>query len=398
MTTGVNRATAGQALDVDDGEDTGCLGPYTILDATQYLAGPFCTMILGALGATVIKIEPPDSGDPSRHQPPFATADGLKWERLDETDIGLAYLKRNVGKNSISLDLKSEADRVRLYQLVTEADVFIHNFRPGVAGRLGVDPDRIQRENPRIVYCAIDGLGAYAVDGDARGVLDIVGQALSGLMAITGEEAGMPVRCGAPIGDEAAGLFAAVGILAALLGRDGKSGEGIGRRLTVSMVGSLASLVWDEHIDVYKALGLPDRSGNGAYRNVPFNTYKATDGYVAIAAIGPREWQRLVAATGIPEFASHPEWSHMTYRVRDRAVIDGLLEAWVATRSRHEVVDHLVAGGVTAAIVNSVADILDDERYRSAYLYPVESNGRPTGAWAARLPISFSRRSAKLPL
>ncbi len=350
-----------------------CLEGYVVLDLTQYLSGPFCTFILGALGATVIKIEPPGHGDGNREQPPFVTRDGIRPHRTQPDDVGLAFLKRNPCKQSVTLDLKDERDYAVFLELARGADACVQNFRPGVAEKLRVDAAHLKAVNARLVYCEINGMGPYGTADDRRGVVDIIAQAMSGAMAFSGFADGPPTKFVSPIGDQAAGAFGAIAVLAGLLQRDGGRSSGVAPALEVSMLGALSLMVWDDHHDVYHRSGAAERSGNGVLRIVPFNTYPTGDDrYVAIAAVSPAEWQRLVAATGIPEFAQRTDWAVLSHRVGDRAAIDGLLGAWTRSMSRTEVMERLTAGEVTAAPVYGIADMLADERFREALLYRVQ--------------------------
>lgn len=366
-----------------------CLTGYTILDLTQYLAGPFCTLILAALGATVIKVEPIGSGDGNRHQPPFVTADGFRSEPLPtEEEVGLAFLKRNPGKLSLALDLKKKRGQELLKSLVRVSDACVHNFRPGVAERLGVDAATLQSINEKLVYCEISGLGSYAPRGDDRGVVDIVVQALSGMMAFTGQTDGEPTRSAAPIGDQIGGLFAAISILAGLLERDGKAKRSHASSFMVPMLSALSSVVWDEHHDLYYKEGQPERRGSSTQRIVPWNVFKAKDGYLVIAAVSPQEWERLVDATEIHEFRAEAGWRILSNRVTDRDKIESLLSAWTSSLSRDQAVTRLLQFGVTTAPVYGIRDILADERLQDTMLskvaHPIHG---PTEALQSRFPI-----------
>ena len=371
-----------------------CLSGYTVVDLTQYLSGPFCTMILGALGADVIKVEPVGVGDGNRHQPPFATSEGLAPTQTSADDVGLAFLKRNPGKRSIGIDLKDERGRRIFRDLVGRADAVVHNFRPGVAQRLGADRESLMRVNADLVYCKVEGLGHYASDGDERGVVDIVGQALSGIMAVTGQEGGPPTRVAVPIADQVAGLFAAIAVLGALLHRDGGRGAGSVSEVSVSMLSALSTLVWDEHLDVYHRNGLPPRAGNGTPRIVPFNTYLTADGrWIAISGVSVQEWRRLREL--VPAFRDRNEWDELAVRVGEREEVDRLLSDWVRGRTSERLMAEMTAAGVTAAPVYGPEDILQDERFKDMVLYEVQHplyGG--TGAYGARFPIIVNGEQA----
>ena len=366
----------------------GCLDGYVVLDLTHYLAGPLCTKILAALGATVIKLEPTEHGDGSRLQPPFVGASGFVYERIDDRLVGLTYLKRNQGKKSVSIDLKVEQGQHILRRLVERTDVVVHNFRAGVAERLGVDEKSLRQIKPNIVYLEINGYGPYAESGKDPGAVDILIQAFSGIMGHSGFPDGPPIRCAAPIADEAAALFATISILAGLIRRDAARGDGQAAQYSVSLLGSLSALFWDEQVDIYAAMGLPHRNGNTTPRIAPFNAYRTSDSkYVAVAAVSEREWGALVTAVGDDRLAK-TEWKTLPCRIRDRAAIDTLLSDWVSRKTRDAVCAHLTSFGVPAVPVNTVDDLLSDTRMVSRMLCPVEDpNFGPTPAYEARFPI-----------
>lgn len=357
---------------------------YVVIDLTQYLAGPLCTYMLASLGATVIKVEPP-SGDVTRAQPPFATKSGLNWARADRQDIGLAYLKRNAGKFSITLDLKQDEQLRTFHRLIERADACVMNFRPGVAERLKVDSAALKEINPQLVHCSIDGFGNYT--DDATGAVDIVIQALSGLMSITGEAAGPPTRAGAPVADQVAGLVATIAVLGGLLERDGAHGTRKGAVASISMLHALSMLVWDEHLDFYSKEGFPNRSGSGTPRFVPFNVYRTADeGFVALAAGGASSWRKLRAATGM--FADAPDWDDPAARSAHADDINARLSAWVSRQSRAEVVEVLASHDIAVAPVYDIGDMLADRRFMATVLNNVKDpNHGAVDALNAHFPI-----------
>lgn len=364
-----------------------CLSGYVVLDLTHVLSGPLVTSILGCLGATIIKVEAV-TGDVNRRQPPFATKDGLSWDQTDDMDIGLSFLKRNVAKAGICLDLKTPAGMRALHSLARVADAFVHNFRPGVVERLGVAERDMHAINPRLVYCAVEGLGPYREPGDDRGVVDLVAQALSGVMAATGQPDGPPTRCAAPIGDSAAGLYGAIAVLAGLLERDGRPGREKGGSFQVSMLSGLVSLLWDEHLDVHHRAGMPERNGNTIRRTCPFNTFLTSDNeWVVISAFSAAEWQRLLSATGLTELA-RPEFDEQAERLKHRELIEDRISSWVRARPRAEVLELLSRTGGTYAPVTTIVDVLGDQHYQDSLLYkvrhPIHGN---TGALGPAFPI-----------
>src|SRR6516162_2389299 len=209
---------------------------------SRFLAGPHATLLLAGLGAEVIRIDDPRHGDPTFSTPPFLGPEGVSLRRTNAADVGLAYLKRCRSKKAITLDLKKPAGRALFLRLVTEADVVVENFRPGVMQRLDLDFAELHRANPRIVHCSISGYGATGPLSRKKSY-DLMVQAASGLMSITGEPEGDACKAGTPLSDGIAGTYAVAGILAALLQR---VGTGRGQFIDVSMLDCLFSLLFDE--------------------------------------------------------------------------------------------------------------------------------------------------------
>jgi formyl-CoA transferase len=234
---------------------SGALEGLVVLDLTRYLSGPHCTLLLAGLGAEVIKIDAPAGGDPAALAPPYS---GPSFVRASPQDFGLAYLKRARGKKSTTLNLKDSRGRELLLRLAEHADVVVENFRPGVAARLGIDYPVLQQRNPRLVYCAISGYGATGPDRETKSY-DLMAQAEAGLMSITGEPEGPPMKTGGALADMIAGSYAALGIVAALKERER---SGLGQSVDVSMVDCLFSMMMDEPLDSYDKLGLGARQGN----------------------------------------------------------------------------------------------------------------------------------------
>src|SRR3989304_4536732 len=282
-----------------------------ILDLTQFLAGPFCTQILGDLGAEIVKIEP-QAGDPTRALPPYF----YKGESA-------YFLAINRTKLSLVLDLSTEAGRNVFHDLVRGADVVVEAFRPGVTKKLGVDYDAIKKINPRIVYCSISGFGQ---DGPyaTRPAYDMIVQALSGAMSLTGEIGGRPVRSGTPIGDLNAGQSAATAILAALWEREH---SGVGQSIDISMLDVQVSML--SYLGQYYLVSgdVPGLQGRGHMSIPTYNAFRARDGRdVLICANTERMWQELCEALEMPELANDPRFETNDRRHANRAELEPILE------------------------------------------------------------------------
>ena len=258
-----------------DGQDEGSVGltrpleGIRVLDLTVALAGPYCSLLLAGMGAEVIKIEGPNGGDIARTNPPYFGPDGFHFDRMEEGDVSISILARARNKKSITLDLKTESGREIFMRLVKLSDVMVENLSDGAAARLGVGYDVVRAANKKIVYASISGLGDPSPFPGLK-VMDIIVQALSGIMSATGMPDGPPIRVGIPIADLLAPLYATSGILAALLQR-GRTG--VGQHVKVSMLDCLASLLAVDHFDVYQRAGLSPRTGNFKHRAAPFGLY-----------------------------------------------------------------------------------------------------------------------------
>lgn len=332
-----------------------------VLDLTVALAGPYGSLLLGGLGAEVIRVEAPGGSDIARTNPPFVGADGIHFGQAASDDISLSLLNRGRNKKSITLDLKSARGLALLHKLVEHVDVVIENMSDGTAARLGVGFDDLRRVNPRIVYASINALGDPSLYPDLKG-MDIIVQALSGLMEVTGFADGPPTRVGLPIADLIAPLFAVNGILAALIYR-GRSGEG--QHVKVSMLDCLASLVAEEHFDVYARAGYALRTGNTHDRLVPFGVYQARDGYVAIVAMQPDWFRGLMEAVGHPELVDDPRFSNRGPRMQHAATLNALIETWTREHSCAEILAELHAQRrIPCAPVRTPTQVLSDPRLR----------------------------------
>lgn len=256
------------------------LDDVRVLDLTQVMAGPYCCQLLGDLGAEVIKVEP-KTGDATRRMGFFGKGDDA-----------MAFLAVNRNKRGITLDLKSPEGLEVFYRLVDEADVVVENYRPGVAKRLGIDYETLSARNPRLVYASISGFGQTGPYG-ARGGYDLIAQAMSGLMSVTGEPGSNPVKAGVPVADLGAGIFATLGILSALLGRE-KTGRG--QQVDVSLFESALSLMVWETSEHWGTGGIPQPMGSAHRLAAPYQALRTRDGHLVVGASNQGLWERMCAA------------------------------------------------------------------------------------------------------
>jgi crotonobetainyl-CoA:carnitine CoA-transferase CaiB-like acyl-CoA transferase len=336
------------------------LSDIRVLDLTIALSGPLCTLVLAGLGADVVKVEPPGGREMGRFNPPFLGPRGLHFDAVtDREDIPISVINRTRNKKSMTIDLKNERGRQIFLDLARHCDVVVQNFSNGTADRLGVGYEAVRAVNPTVVYCSISGLGS---DTDTPGLktMDVIIQAMSGIMQVTGEPGDPPVRVGVPIGDMVASLYAVSGIQAALWERQ-RSGRG--QHVDISLLDSLASLVAEEHFDVFERLGFPVRSGNFHNRLAPFGAYRTKDGYVAIAATADRWTHAIFEAIGRHELATDPRFATRGPRVVNADRLNELIEEWTMSLTSDEVVYELQEKrSVPAARVRTPGEVMADPR------------------------------------
>lgn len=342
-----------------DRPQAGPLAGLTVLDLTLALAGPYATFLLAGLGARVIKIENPASPDHCRENAPFIGRHGVSLGRTAPDDVSAAALNRLRGKYAITLNLKQPGSRAVFADLVRQADVVVENFAPGTLERLGVDYAFAHEVNPRIVYCSISGYGADNATTGTGKAMDSIIQALSGLMMTSGEPGDPPVRVGVPFADLAAPVFAVVGILAALRERDA---TGVGRRVDVSMLGVLTSIVAAEPFDLLEACGVPQRTGRMVPRLTPFGIYAAADGYLAICAPTDQFARGVFRAIGSPELEHDPRFATRDARVANMEALNAHIERFTRTRPAAELATLFERHGVPAAAVRAPAEAVRDPR------------------------------------
>jgi crotonobetainyl-CoA:carnitine CoA-transferase CaiB-like acyl-CoA transferase len=316
-----------------------------VVDLTRVLSGPYCTMQLADLGARVIKVEHPRRGDDTRAWgPPFLAGESAY------------FLSINRNKESLTLDLKHAHARRVFDRLLNRADVLVENFRPGTMARLGLGYAQIAERFPRIVYCSISGFGSTGPRASQPGY-DAVMQAEGGLMSVTGAPDGPPFRLGVAIADIASGLFAAQGILAALVAR---TRTGRGQFVDVGMLDAVAALLTYQ-AGIYFTTGItPPRMGNRHPTIVPYETFAASDGEFVLAVGNDDQFRRMCAVIGRTAFASDPRFATNATRVEHYAALKPALDAVFADWKRDDLVDAFTAAGVPCGSVRTVAEALGD--------------------------------------
>src|SRR5665647_2366902 len=322
-----------------------------VLDVSQVMAGPFCCMLLGDMGADVIKVEPPGTGDQTRRAMGF---------RLKGEDSG-GFLALNRNKRSVELNLKNEAGREAFYDLVRGADILVENNRPGVTARLKIDYPTLREINPRLVYASISGFGQTGPWAGRPG-FDLIAQAMSGVMSGTGYPDLPPVKCSIPIADLGSGLFAIYAILSAIIGREH---TGAGQYIDASLFETaLALSIW-ETAEYWGTQKVPVPIGGANRMSAPYQAVTSSDGYLVIGAANQKLWVLLCGVIGREDLVLDPRYATNGDRLRNRAVLIEEIETSFRTRSSKEWTEALLAVGVPAAPINNYAEALASEQSKA---------------------------------
>jgi crotonobetainyl-CoA:carnitine CoA-transferase CaiB-like acyl-CoA transferase len=320
-----------------------------VLDLTRVLAGPFCTMTLGDMGAEVIKVEEPGKGDDTRSWPPFVGGEATY------------FMAVNRNKRSLTLNMKAEAGRAILTKLVKKSDVLVENFRPGTMDKLGFAYAACAKLNPKLVYCSISGFGESGPEAGRAGY-DLIVQAESGVMDLTGFADGPPVKVGNSIADLVAGLTAAHGIVLALLAR-GRTRRG--QKVEISMLDVMASLLTYQAGIYLNAGQRPTRRGNAHPSIVPYEIFRASDAYLALGVANNSLWDRCCAALDRPDLTRDPRFDTEAKRVEHRATLIPLLNEILGARTAEEWLKRLEAAGVPAGRIKSVAEVCESDHLKA---------------------------------
>ena len=316
-----------------------------ILDLSRVMSGPFCTAMLADLGAEVIKIEMPGNGDDSRFFGPFVD------------DESAYFMLLNRGKKSLTLDLKSDEGKKILMAIVAECDVVVENFRPGVAQRLGLDYETLKSENPALIYASISGFGQGGPFAD-RPAYDLIVQAMSGLMHITGQRDGPPTAVGESVVDVCTGMFAAWGIMSALFARE-RTGKG--RYLDVAMLDSMYSMMLTVAAMQLYTDKPPGRVGSRHPVTYPVDVFETIDGHIVMVVTTDRTFGKLCGVIGRPEVADDPKYRTNADRNTNEAELKAAIEEWTSGQSSDAAVSALGEAGIPAGPVLSVDDVTESD-------------------------------------
>ena len=350
-----------------------------VVDCSRVLAGPFCAMLLSDLGADVIKVEDTGSGDESRTWPPHKDGESA------------AFLVINRNKRDIALDLKQPEGVEALKRLVAGADVLIENFRTGTMESFGLGYDTLAALNPGLVYCSISAFGRTGPRKDGAGYEALM-QAFSGIMSITGEPGGPPVRCGISFLDLTTGIFSAFGIVSAIHHR---TRTGLGQRVDASLLETAVGLL-NYHAEGFLLTGaLPQALGSSHPSVVPYRNFRCQDGqWVFVAAANDRLWQRLAPALGLAALTEDQRFKSNPERVKNRKDLEAALEAAIARHDREALLAMLEKAGVPATPVNTVDQVMKDAQTAARSMIERAHHPRLGDIPVIGTPVKFSRMRA----
>ncbi|XVH31982.1 CaiB/BaiF CoA transferase family protein [Haloferacaceae archaeon DSL9] len=359
--------------------DSGPLDGVTVLDASRVLVGPFCTMQLGDLGADVIKVEQPIVGDQTR---------GWHPPTVGSTDESAYYASVNRNKRSVELDLSTDAARAVFCDLASEADVLVQNFRVGKMEEWGIGYADLAERNPGLIYCSLSGYGEWGPDYD-RPAYDLMMQAEGGMMSITGEDGGAPVRVGVAIADIGAGMYATQSILAALLERE--LGDGAGQKIDVSLLDGQVAWMTYMAANYFETGESPGRMGSKHPTIAPYQAFETEDGYVVVACASEHIWPRFCEAIGRPGLVDDDRFATNADRVRNRDALEEILDAEFAMLTTERALARLADAAVPASDVKNMEAVFSDPQVRARGMYQQVSHPTAGTVEMAGSPMHFSR-------
>ncbi len=345
------------------------------MDFSHALAGPFCTLLMADYGATVYKVESPEGGDMGRGWgPPFVGGEASYF-------LGL-----NRGKRGVSINLKRPEGVELCLRLIEKMDVLIENFRPGTLDRLGLGYSATRLRNPRLIYCSISGYGQNGPSRD-ESAMDLIMQAASGLMSVTGTADGQLVRCGHSVADITSGMFALIGILMALRMREQSGG---GQFVDISMFDGMIAAMTSNFANYLGAGKLPRPMGTAFASIVPYRTYPTADREMALAVASEKLWRTFCGAIGHPELTDHPDYSTNALRVAHRGVLEPMLEDIFRRDTAANWCGKLGAAGIPCSPVRSLQDVVNDPQSAVREMFPALLHPTAGEYTATGQPIKFS--------
>ncbi|MQY43003.1 CoA transferase [Epibacterium sp. SM1969] len=333
----------------------GALKGVKVLDLSRILAGPTCTQLLGDLGADVIKVENPKTGGDDTRQwgPPYVTdADG------NDTDLSAYYMCANRNKRSVSIDIATPEGQAQIRALAQDADILIENFKPGGLAKYGLDYDSLKSELPGLIYCSISGYGQTGPNAAKPGY-DLMAQGYGGIMSLTGEPDGAPMKVGVGIADVMCGMYACIGILAALRHKE-QSGEG--QWVELALVDSQIAWLINEGVNYLTSGQLPTRRGNGHPNIKPYGTYETADGHVILAVGNDSQFERCATFFGLADLPKDPLFATNPARLKHREALDEALIPAVKSKTTAEIIQGLEALKVPAGPVQTLDQVFTSDQ------------------------------------
>lgn len=352
-----------------------------VVDLTRVLSGPFCSMLLGDMGAEVIKIESP-SGDPVRGQGHHKN--GFSWY--------FAGFNRN--KKSVVLDLYSDEGRADLVRLIKTADVLVENFRPGVLAKMGFSQERLDELNPRLVVASVNGFGSKGPYTD-RPAFDFIAQAMSGFMSVNGPEGEAPLRAAQPVTDLVAGLYTAFGVVSALHGRNR---DGRGQAVETSMVNGVLSMMAYLASEHFVTGENPQRTGNDHPLVAPYGLYDTADGQIAIAPSNDQVLQRLLTEIGLAELLEDPRFDSNAKRFERRDELHAILDAALASDTQENWIIRLNRAGVPTGKIQTLKDVFEDPQIKAQEMSIDVPHGDRGDVRMLGFPVKLSRTPCEVRL
>jgi len=356
------------------------LDGLTVLDFSHALAGPYCTMLMGAYGAKVIKVEGPEGDIGRTWGPPFNGADASYF-------VGL-----NSGKQSLAIDLKTPEGLEVCRKLAAQADILVENFRPGTMNRLGLDYASLSAANSRLIYVSISG---YGQTGPRRlePAMDLIIQSASGLMSITGTAAGETVKTGHSIADITAGLFSLIGAMMAL---EARHRTGRGQFVDVSMMDTVMSTMLPSFSRFLASGIVPKPMGTLFDGIVPYRNFVCADREITLAVASDKLWKSFCEAIGRPELGNHADYSTNPLRVKNRGVLEPMLESMFRSRPAAHWVELLAKHGVPATVVRNLKEVLDDEQTAARNMTPIVQHAVAGPIRVIGVPVQLSETPGRI--
>ncbi len=333
----------------------GPLAGVKVLDLSRILAGPTCTQLLGDLGATVLKIENPGSGGDDTRQwgPPFVTK-----EDGSDSDLSAYYMSSNRNKRSVAIDISTPEGQAEIRRIAGHADILIQNFKPGGLVKYGLDYASLKEAFPSLVYCSISGYGQTGPNASKPGY-DLMAQAYGGIMSLTGEPEGAPMKVGVGVADVICGLYATTGILAALRHRD-QTGQG--QEIDLSLVDSQIAWLINEGVNYLTSGNLPQRRGNAHPNIVPYDVYETSDSHIILAVGNDGQFRRFVTMLELPELADDPRFATNPDRLQNRDALNTILRPAIRARTMRAMIDGLEAVQVPVGPVHALDQVFASDQ------------------------------------